>query len=167
MSSHTYIDLNISNEKTRAAVGDYNGIRRRFDSLVKNDRIVYIDDYAHHPEELRALINSAKTLFRGKKCTVIFQPHLFTRTRDFAEGFGETLSLADEVILLPIYPARELPIEGVTSEMIAEKIKGPEVIVMERNAVPDWIRNHRPELLITAGAGDIDLLREPLTEILN
>ncbi len=159
--------LGISNEKIRAAVGDFKGIRRRFDYLVKNDRIVYIDDYAHHPEELRALINSAKTLFRGKKCTVIFQPHLFTRTRDFAEGFGETLSLADEVILLPIYPARELPIEGVTSEMIAEKIKGPEVIVMERNAVPDWIRNHRPELLITAGAGDIDLLREPLTEILN
>ncbi|MGN7721024.1 UDP-N-acetylmuramate--L-alanine ligase [Chitinophaga sp. 22620] len=159
--------LGISNEKIRAAVGDFKGIRRRFDYLVKNDRIVYIDDYAHHPEELRALITSAKTLFRGKKCTVIFQPHLFTRTRDFAEGFGETLSLADEVILLPIYPARELPIAGVTSEMIAGKIKGPEVIILERNAVPDWIRSHRPELLITAGAGDIDLLREPLTEILN
>jgi UDP-N-acetylmuramate--alanine ligase len=159
--------LGISNEKIRAAVGDFKGIRRRFDYLVKNDRIVYIDDYAHHPEELRALITSAKTLFRGKKCTVIFQPHLFTRTRDFAEGFGETLSLADEVILLPIYPARELPIAGVTSEMIAGKIKGPEVTIMDRNAVPDWIRNHRPELLITAGAGDIDLLREPLTEILN
>lgn len=159
--------LGISNEKIRAAVGDFKGIRRRFDYLVKNDRIVYIDDYAHHPEELRALITSAKTLFRGKKCTVIFQPHLFTRTRDFAEGFGETLSLADEVILLPIYPARELPIAGVTSEMIAGKIKGPEVIILEKNAVPDWIRSHRPELLITAGAGDIDLLREPLTEILN
>lgn len=159
--------LGISNEKIRAAVADFKGIRRRFDYLVKNDRVVYIDDYAHHPEELRALITSAKTLFKGKKCTVIFQPHLFTRTRDFAEGFGETLALADEVILLPIYPARELPIEGVTSEMIAGKIKGPEVMIMNRDEVPDWIKNHQVELLITAGAGDIDLLREPLTGILN
>ncbi|RPD38848.1 UDP-N-acetylmuramate--L-alanine ligase [Chitinophaga barathri] len=159
--------LGISNEKIRAAVADFKGIRRRFDYLVKNDRVVYIDDYAHHPEELRALITSAKTLFRGKKCTVIFQPHLFTRTRDFAEGFGETLSLADEVILLPIYPARELPIEGITSEMIAGKIHGPEVKIMNRDAVPDWVRDNKIEMLITAGAGDIDLLREPLTAILN
>ncbi|MBO9150613.1 UDP-N-acetylmuramate--L-alanine ligase [Chitinophaga sp. GCM10012297] len=159
--------LGIGNDKIRAAVADFKGIRRRFDYLVKNDRVVYIDDYAHHPEELRALITSAKTLFSGKKCTVIFQPHLFTRTRDFAEGFGETLSLADEVILLPIYPARELPIEGVTSEMIAGKIHGPKVMIMDRNAVPDWVREHNIELLITAGAGDIDLLREPLTDLLN
>ncbi len=159
--------LGIANEKIREAVADFKGIRRRFDYLVKNDRVIYIDDYAHHPEELRALITSAKTLFSGKKCTVIFQPHLFTRTRDFAEGFGEALSLADEVILLPIYPARELPIEGVTSEMIAAKIEGPEVFILERDAVPDWIREHPVELLITAGAGDIDLLREPLTGILN
>ena len=100
---------------------------------MKKNNVVYIDDYAHHPEELRALITSAKSLFRGKKCTVIFQPHLFTRTRDFADGFGETLSLADEVILLPIYPARELPIEGVTSDMIADRIKGPQVKIMPRD----------------------------------
>lgn len=159
--------LGITNEKIREAVAGFKGIRRRFDYLVKNDRVIYIDDYAHHPEELRALITSAKTLFAGRKCTVIFQPHLFSRTRDFAEGFGEALSLADEVILLPIYPARELPVEGVTSEMIAAKIEGPEVFIMERDAVPDWVREQPIELLITAGAGDIDLLREPLTEILN
>lgn len=157
--------LGISNEKIRAAVADFKGIRRRFEYLVKKNSVVYIDDYAHHPEELRALITSAKALFRGKKCTVIFQPHLFTRTRDFADGFGETLSLADEVILLPIYPARELPIDGVTSEMIAAKMKGVNVHIMQREEVPGWLQAHPAELLITAGAGDIDLLREPVKEI--
>lgn len=159
--------LGISNEKIRAAVADFKGIRRRFEYLVKKDSVVYIDDYAHHPEELKALISSAKSLFRGKKCTVIFQPHLFTRTRDFADGFGESLSMADEVILLPIYPARELPIEGVTSEMIASRINGPEVKVMERDAVVTWLKDHPSQLLITAGAGDIDLLREPIQHLLN
>ena len=159
--------LGISNEKIRAAVADFKGIRRRFEYLVKKDNVVYIDDYAHHPEELRALITSAKSLFRGKKCTVIFQPHLFTRTRDFADGFGETLSMADEVILLPIYPARELPIEGVTSEMIASRIHGPEVRIIERDAVVTWLKDHPSQLLITAGAGDIDLLREPIQHLLN
>lgn len=159
--------LGISNENIRAAVADFKGIRRRFEYLVKKDNVVYIDDYAHHPEELRALITSAKSLFRGKKCTVIFQPHLFTRTRDFADGFGETLSMADEVILLPIYPARELPIEGVTSEMIASRIHGPEVKIIERDAVVTWLKDHPSQLLITAGAGDIDLLREPIQHLLN
>ncbi|MRG48098.1 UDP-N-acetylmuramate--L-alanine ligase [Chitinophaga sp. SYP-B3965] len=159
--------LGISNEKIRAAVADFKGIRRRFEYLVKKDNVVYIDDYAHHPEELRALISSAKSLFQGKKCTVIFQPHLFTRTRDFADGFGESLSMADEVILLPIYPARELPIEGVTSEMIASRINGPEVKIIERDAVVTWLKDHPSQLLITAGAGDIDLLREPIQHLLN
>lgn len=159
--------MGISNEKIRAAIADFKGIRRRFEYLVKKDSVVYIDDYAHHPEELRALITSAKSLFRGRKCTVIFQPHLFTRTRDFADGFGETLSMADEVILLPIYPARELPIEGVTSEMIASRINGPEVKIMDRDKVITWLKDHPSQLLITAGAGDIDLLREPIQHLLN
>ena len=159
--------LGISNEKIRAAVADFKGIRRRFEYLVKNKEVVYIDDYAHHPEELRALITSAKALFSGRKCVVIFQPHLFTRTRDFADGFGETLSLADEVVLLPIYPARELPIEGITSEMIASRIKGPEVKIMARDEVPAWLGKQPAELVITAGAGDIDLLREPLQAMLS
>lgn len=159
--------LGISNDKIRAAVAAFTGIRRRFEYLVKNEKVVYIDDYAHHPEELRALITSAKTLFSGKKCTVIFQPHLFTRTRDFADGFGEVLSIADEVILLPIYPARELPIEGVTSEMIKERIKGPDVKIIPLKEVEAYLKGHTVELLITAGAGDIDLLREPVQQLLN
>ncbi|WP_246129911.1 UDP-N-acetylmuramate--L-alanine ligase [Chitinophaga cymbidii] len=159
--------LGIGSDKIRAAVADFKGIRRRFEYLVKKENAVYIDDYAHHPEELRALITSAKTLFREKKCTVVFQPHLFTRTRDFAEGFGEALSLADEVILLPIYPAREQPIAGVTSEMIAARIEGPVVKIIARDEVPAYLREHPAELLITAGAGDIDLLREPLQTLLN
>lgn len=159
--------LGISSEKIRAAVADFKGIRRRFEYLVKNEKVVYIDDYAHHPEELRALITSAKTLFSGRKCTVVFQPHLYSRTRDFAEGFGEVLSMADEVVLLPIYPARELPIEGVSSEMIATRISGPEVKIIDRDDVPAYLSGNAPEMLITAGAGDIDRLREPLQTLLN
>lgn len=159
--------LGISNDKIREAVAAFKGIRRRFEYLVKKEDVVYIDDYAHHPEELRALINSAKTLFRGKPCTIIFQPHLFSRTRDFADGFAEVLSMADHVVLLPIYPARELPIEGVSSEMIASRIKGPGVEIMERDDVIAWLKEKPASLLITAGAGDIDLLREPITALLN
>ena len=113
--------LGIENEKIKAAVESFKGVKRRFEYIIKNEKLVFIDDYAHHPEELRALINGAKTLFTAKKCTVIFQPHLYTRTRDLADGFAEVLDMADEVILLPIYPARELPIEGVNSEMIIGK----------------------------------------------
>ena len=115
--------LGIENEKIKAAVESFRGVKRRFEYIIKTKNLVYIDDYAHHPEELRALISGAKTLFKQRKCTVIFQPHLYTRTRDFADGFAEVLDMADEVILLPIYPARELPIEGVTSQMILNKMK--------------------------------------------
>lgn len=159
--------LGIGADAIREAMAGFKGIKRRFEYLVKKEDLVYIDDYAHHPEELKALITSAKALFPEKRCTVIFQPHLFSRTRDFADGFAKSLSLADEVILLPIYPARELPIEGVTSEMIAEKIEGPSVSIIPRDNVTAWVKEQKPELLITAGAGDIDLLREPLKELLN
>ncbi|RBL92658.1 UDP-N-acetylmuramate--L-alanine ligase [Chitinophaga flava] len=157
--------LGIDNEKIKAAIESFKGIKRRFEYVIKNDHQVYIDDYAHHPEELRALITSAKTLFPGKRCTVIFQPHLFTRTRDLADGFAESLSLADEVILLPIYPARELPIEGVTSEILAAKITAP-VQIMSKEAVLDWLQKTPAPLLITAGAGDIDQLKEPINQLL-
>jgi UDP-N-acetylmuramate--alanine ligase len=158
--------LGISPEKIKAAVADFKGIKRRFEYLVKENGQVYIDDYAHHPEELKALINSARALFPGKKCVVIFQPHLFSRTRDFADGFAESLSIADEVILLPIYPARELPIEGVTSEMIANKITNAKVQLLSKEAALDWVKNHATPLLITAGAGDIDQLIAPIKTIL-
>lgn len=159
--------LGIEDEKIRAAIADFKGIKRRFEYLIRNDYQVYIDDYAHHPEELRALISSARALFPDKKCTVIFQPHLFTRTRDLADGFAESLSLADEVLLLPIYPARELPIEGVSSEMIAAKISKVPVRIIEKENVLDWLKSHNVPLFITAGAGDIDQFREPVQEVLN
>ncbi|MEI3799077.1 MULTISPECIES: UDP-N-acetylmuramate--L-alanine ligase [unclassified Chitinophaga] len=157
--------LGIDAGKIRAAIASFKGIKRRFEYVVKTDQQVYIDDYAHHPEELRALITSAKALFPGKKCTVIFQPHLFTRTRDLADGFAESLSLADEVILLPIYPARELPIAGVTSEMIADKITVP-VKILPKEEVVEYLGKQDVPLLITAGAGDIDQLKEPVAHLL-
>ncbi len=116
--------LEIEEDKLKAAIASFSGVKRRFEYVVKTGTDVMIDDYAHHPEELRALINSAKELFPGKSCTVIFQPHLYSRTNDLADGFAEVLSLADETILLPIYPARELPMHGVSSKMILDKMTG-------------------------------------------
>lgn len=158
--------LGIADDAIKAAIADFKGIRRRFEYVINNDHQVFIDDYAHHPEELRALISSARGLFPDKKCTVVFQPHLYSRTRDFADGFAESLALADEVILLPIYPARELPIEGVNSEMIVGRIKDKPVQIMQQSAVLDWLKANTAPLFITAGAGDIDLLKEPAKKIL-
>ena len=161
--------LNIDEEKIKAAVADFKGVKRRFEYIIKTDELVFIDDYAHHPEELRALISGAKSLFSGKRCTIIFQPHLYTRTRDLADGFAEVLDMADEVILLPIYPARELPIAGVSSEMILDKMKSKNKRVLNKEELTDWIKkdfNKTGKVLVTAGAGDIDLLIEPIKEIL-
>ncbi len=160
--------LNIDEEKIKAAVADFKGVKRRFEYVIKTSDMVFIDDYAHHPEELRALISSAKSLFSDKKCTLIFQPHLYTRTRDLADGFAEVLDMADEVILLPIYPARELPIPGVSSEMILNKMKNRNKKVLDKEELKTWIKENYGEkgVLITAGAGDIDLLVEPIKEIL-
>jgi UDP-N-acetylmuramate--alanine ligase len=160
--------LNIEVEKIKAAVADFRGVKRRFEYIIRTTDLVFIDDYAHHPEELRALITGAKSLFSDKSCTVIFQPHLYTRTRDLADGFAEVLDLADEVILLPIYPARELPIEGVSSEMILHKMKNENKQVLDKEQVKEWIKKEfdRKGVLVTAGAGDIDLLVEPIKELL-
>jgi len=146
-------------------------VKRRFEYIVKQPNRVYIDDYAHHPEELRALISGAKELYPAMKCTIIFQPHLFTRTRDFADGFAESLDMADEVFLLPIYPARELPIEGVTSELIAGKMKKAKLTLADKKEVLERIKDRagdrdQAQLLITAGAGDIDLLIEPIRQLM-
>ena len=154
--------LGIDDEKIRSAVGSFKGVKRRFEFIVKKDDRVFIDDYAHHPDELRALITGAKKMFAGKKCTVIFQPHLFTRTRDFADGFAESLDLADELVLLPIYPARELPIAGVTSQMILDRMKNTNRQLIEKERLAEWVKANKTELLITAGAGDIDTLVEPI-----
>lgn len=166
--------LGIENDRIKKAVESFRGVKRRFEYIIKTKNLVYIDDYAHHPEELRALINGAKTLFKQRKCTIIFQPHLYTRTRDFADGFAEVLDMADEVILLPIYPARELPIEGVTSQMIISQMKNDIKSVMTKEEVLKWIsddykNNINDEfgnILITAGAGDIDTLVPQIKKLL-
>ena len=158
--------LGIENEKIKLAIEAFRGVKRRFEYIIKNDRIVFIDDYAHHPEELRALINGAKSLFSQKKCTVIFQPHLYSRTRDLADGFADVLDLADKVILLPIYPARELPIEGVNSGMILDRMQKDSKTTLTKSELIDWVKNEFVktanrefgEIIITAGAGDIDML---------
>ena len=159
--------IGIADEKIRAAISAFRGVKRRFEYVIKNDELVMIDDYAHHPEELRALITGAKELFPGKKCTVIFQPHLFSRTKDFADGFAEVLSLADEVILLPIYPAREKQVEGVSSEIIVARMKKINVKVLNKEELISEIKNKKTGLLIMAGAGDIDTLVEPIKSIFN
>jgi len=164
--------LGIEDLKIKEAVAAFRGVKRRFEYLVRNKNWVFVDDYAHHPEELRALISSAKKLFPGRRCMVIFQPHLFTRTRDLAEGFAESLDLADEVVLLPIYPARELPIEGVTSNIILDKMKNKAKQILEKDELLKEVREmkekaDKPMLLITAGAGDIDQLVEPIKNILD
>lgn len=158
--------LEIGNDKIREAVADFSGVKRRFEYIVKNKKQVMVDDYAHHPEELRALISGARDLFKDKKCTVVFQPHLYSRTKDLADDFAKSLDLADEVILLPIYPARELPMEGVNSEMILNKMKNNNKKILEKNELLEWVKKNKTELLITAGAGDIDTLVEPIKEII-
>lgn len=158
--------LGIGNEKIKKAVDDFKGVKRRFEYIIKNEEQIFVDDYAHHPEELRALISGAKSLFPKMKCTVIFQPHLFTRTRDFAEGFAESLDLADEMILLPIYPARELPIAGVTNKLIFDKMKNSDKHLMSKDELMNWVKGKKEGLLITAGAGDIDAMVLPIKNIL-
>ena len=158
--------LGISVEKIKPALANFKGVKRRFEYVVRNEKHVYIDDYAHHPEELRACILAVKSLYPDKKLTVIFQPHLYSRTRDFADGFAEVLSSADQLILLDIYPARELPIEGVTSAMILEKIIGADKKICGKQEAIDLIRNEKPELLLTVGAGDIDTVIKSLKNIL-
>jgi UDP-N-acetylmuramate--alanine ligase len=159
--------LGIEWNKIKAAIAAFKGVKRRFEYVLApgGKGPVMIDDYAHHPEELKALITGAKKLFGNKKCTIVFQPHLYSRTNDLADGFAESLSLADEVLLLPIYPARELPMHGVNSEMIASKIKNKPVQVLTKEALLQWpAAQNRIELVITAGAGDIDALVIPLKE---
>ena len=150
----------------REALAKFKGVRRRFEYVVKNEKVVYIDDYAHHPEELAALIGSAKRLFPKRRCVIAFQPHLFSRTKDLADGFAHSLDAADEVLLLEIYPARETPVEGVTSQMIADRMGNPNHTILSKEGLLDYVRVAPLDLFITAGAGDIDKLVEPIEKIL-
>ncbi|MDR0725611.1 MAG: UDP-N-acetylmuramate--L-alanine ligase [Prevotellaceae bacterium] len=154
------------NDKIREALSTFAGVKRRFDIRVNTPECVYIDDYAHHPEELKAAITSVRQMFAGRKITGIFQPHLYTRTRDFAAGFAESLGLLDELILMDIYPARELPIEGVTSEIIFEKVRIKNKTLCAGENLMDALANKDIDLLITLGAGDIDRFVEPIIKLL-
>lgn len=148
--------LGVNQEDIRRGLETFKGVQRRFDIRMRNEKHVYIDDYAHHPEEIKAALLAAREVFRGKELTVVFQPHLFTRTRDFMDGFAESLSLADRVILLDIYPARELPIEGVTSAALLEKITSKNKMLCRKDELLDIIKSIDSELVMTVGAGDID-----------
>ena len=148
--------LSIEDDKIRAAIADFKGVKRRFEYILKNQDHILIDDYAHHPEELRALISGVRSLFADRKLVLVFQPHLFSRTNDLADAFAQSLDLADEVILLPIYPARELPMEGVTSDMLLKRMKLEQKQILEKPAMLEWIGKNKPSLVVMAGAGDID-----------
>jgi UDP-N-acetylmuramate--alanine ligase len=150
--------LGIEPQKIKIALANFAGVKRRFEYLIKTDDQVLIDDYAHHPAELAALISGVRSLYPDSKLTLVFQPHLFSRTQDLCEGFAASLSAADEIVLLPIYPARELPIPGVTSAMIIEKMTNKNVVVLQKEALQAWVKEHQPKLLVMAGAGDIDVL---------
>ncbi len=161
----TALKLGIKVEDLRASLARFSGVKRRFQYVYKDLDKVYIDDYAHHPEELENLIKSARSLFSGRKLRLVFQPHLFSRTRDFADEFARVLDMADDVVLMDIYPAREKPIEGVSAEWLLGKMNNQNKHIMSAEAVQQWVRATRPDLLITAGAGSIDELVEPIREI--
>lgn len=160
------LKLQIEPEKIRQALETFKGVKRRFEYIVRNNAHVYIDDYAHHPEELRACFQAVRELYREKKLTVIFQPHLFTRTRDFATEFAEVLSTADDLLLLDIYPARELPLEGIDSAWLLDKIQLESKLQCGKDAVLEQVKQKNPELLLTVGAGDVDTLVLPLKKLL-
>jgi UDP-N-acetylmuramate--alanine ligase len=152
----------VTETELRNGMASFQGVKRRFDFHLKSEETVLIDDYAHHPEELEASISSVRKLYPRRKLTVVFQPHLYSRTRDFYQAFAQSLSLADEVILLPIYPAREEPIPGVSSEMILDLVTAPRKRRLAYNDLVDAIRKDEVDVLLVAGAGDIELLVEPI-----
>lgn len=161
------LQLGISPEQIKLAVGSFKGVKRRFEYHINNDKHIFIDDYAHHPEELKACFEAVRKLYPQKKLTVIFQPHLFTRTRDFADEFAKVLSTADELLLLEIYPARELPLEGINSQFLLDKITLKNKKLCGKDFVLQYVKDENPELILTVGAGDIDTLVEPLKDLLN
>ena len=158
--------LGIEAPKIKAALGSYKGVKRRFEYHIKTPNLVYIDDYAHHPSELEVCIKSVKELYPNKKITGIFQPHLYSRTRDFADEFATSLALLDELLLMEIYPARELPIEGVSSKMLLDKIKLDKKELVSKEGMLKVIEAKEIEVLITLGAGDIDVFVRPIKNML-
>jgi UDP-N-acetylmuramate--alanine ligase len=150
--------LGIEENVIRKALLDFKGVKRRFEYIIKTPELVFIDDYAHHPTEIEALLRSVVALYPGKKVTAIFQPHLYSRTRDFADGFALSLSLANEILLLDIYPARETPIEGVSSHLILDKISRRNKHMLNNKTLIEHLKKETTEVVLTIGAGDIDRL---------
>ena len=166
--------LGIDDDSIRQSVESYRGVKRRFERIisVKGQReLVFIDDYAHHPDELKALVQGLRNLYPEHEIILVFQPHLFSRTRDFADGFAQSLDLADEIILLPIYPARELPVEGVNTGMLQQRMKNNNNQITPKENLVELVRQkltggQKSQILVTAGAGDIDTLVAPLKEMI-
>lgn len=152
-------------QKLREGLAEFKGNKRRFEFYINTPKLVYMDDYAHHPRELEASITSVKKMFPGRKMTAVFQPHLYSRTKDFYVEFAQSLSHADEVILIPVYPARELPMEGVESDMIAELVTAPCKLVQKEELVEE-LKGRKLDVVVTFGAGDIDRCCEPIAEML-
>jgi len=161
------LKLGLTEKQIRAGLSSFKGVKRRFEYVIRRDDLVYIDDYAHHPSEISALIDSIRLMYPEKKVTGIFQPHLFTRTRDFLSGFATQLSRLDELILMPIYPARELPIAGVNSQALLQLITLNKTQILNHQDTLKYFEKNKPEVLLTIGAGDIDLLVDPLKAILS
>ncbi len=156
----------VSPEAVKEAIGTYSGVKRRLEVHLNTPRLSYIDDYAHHPKELESAISSMRGIFPGRKITAIFQPHLFTRTRDFADDFAAALSKVDKLILLDIYPAREEPIPEVTSEIILDKVTAPEKVLLKKEELMAYLENEPVDVLATFGAGNIDRFIAPITNLL-
>lgn len=160
-------ELGISSEAIKKALKNFKGVKRRFEYIFRGEQSIYIDDYAHHPQEIRAFLNSVKMLYPDKKATLVFQPHLYTRTRDFMDGFAEVLSMADNLWLMDVYPARELPIPGISSEELLKMCTNNNKILLTEEEVLEKVTKEKPELLLTVGAGNIDRLIEPLRTLFN
>lgn len=161
------LHLEVPEDKIKAALANFAGVKRRFEYIVRNTENIYIDDYAHHPTELQAFLGAVRELYPERNLTVVFQPHLFTRTRDFMDGFALALSNSDTLILMEIYPARELPILGIDSSALLAKIPSRDKQLLDKQGVLSYVARHRPALLVTVGAGNIDQLINPIKEVLS
>lgn len=157
------LEWGLSPQKVKDAIATFKGVERRFDIKINTPECAYIDDYAHHPKEISAAVSSMRNIFKGRELTGIFQPHLYTRTRDFANEFAESLSMLDKLILLDIYPARELPIEGVTSQIIFDKVNIKDKVLITKERLMEELSGRDIDALATLGAGDIDRFVEPIT----
>ena len=160
-------EIGLKNGTIKRGLEFYKGVKRRFEYQIKGDDLVFIDDYAHHPTEIKALVSSVRELYPNKKVTGIFQPHLFSRTKDFGDEFGRELSKLDEVIVLDIYPARELPMEGIDAEFLINKISNSNKRTETKESVLDSLNKDEIEVLLTIGAGDINTLVAPIKNKLN